>query len=236
MFFTDEYNSILASMAVFAFRYYFIAGILYYIFYIQKWKSFVHLKLDKKNPAPSQLKTEFIYGGATLLVYSFSTLLLIFWYQQGWTKIYLSLQEYGYFYLIFSIAAMIILHDTYFYWTHWLMHKMPFLYRFHKIHHRSHNTNPWSTFSFHPVEALITLSIIPIIVFLLPVHPIALLVFSTILTVYNIWIHLGFKTMVPIFKNSYQNTPENHDFHHKNGKHNFGFYFIVWDKIMNTYK
>jgi sterol desaturase/sphingolipid hydroxylase (fatty acid hydroxylase superfamily) len=32
----------------------------------------------------------------------------------------------------------------------------------------------------------------------------------------------------------WQNSVTNHDMHHTNVKCNYGFYFIFWDKMMNT--
>ena len=156
MFLTEEHNWIIGAF-LFAIRYYLIAGILYFIFYVWKEKYFIHLKINPDKPSLRQLKSELLYSISTFFIYGLSTYLLIYWFQNGLTKIYLNINEYSYFYFFLSLVLMISVHDTYFYWSHKLMHKIPFLYRFHKIHHRSHNPNPWSAFSFHPIEALISL-------------------------------------------------------------------------------
>jgi lathosterol oxidase len=121
------------------------------------------------------------------------------------------------------------------------MHKSKWLYKFHKTHHQSVNPTPWAAFSFHPVEAIISLGIIPLIIFTIPTHPFALIIFITFMTLYNVLAHLGYEIFSQKFVNhpigKWQNTTTNHDYHHQiGGEFNLGFYFLIWDRIMGTYK
>ncbi|MFC4817331.1 sterol desaturase family protein [Flavobacterium sp. GCM10023249] len=235
MFFTEEHKWIFGAF-LFALRFYAIAAGFYFLFYIWKSKKIATHKIQPEYPERKQLKKEFLLSTSTMLIYGLSASLLLFWYDRGLTTIYTSVQPLGYCYLILSILYMICLHDCYFYWTHTLMHRVSFFYQFHKIHHQSHNLNPWSAFAFHPVEALLSLGIMPLIIFIIPVHPLALLIFFTIVTVYNIIIHLGYKIQSAGLSNGIQNTAENHELHHREERYNFGLYFTFWDKIMKTYR
>lgn len=239
MFFFSE-NSWVMGAIIFILRYFLIAGIVYFIFYIWKYKKLSHLKIQKKFPKTKQVRNEIFYSLLTLLIYSGTVRILLFWYQKGVTKIYLDVNDYGIFYLVLSILLMLFLHDAYFYWTHKLMHTSKWLYQFHKIHHQSHNPTPWAAFAFHPVEALISLGIIPLIIFIIPVHPLALMTFFTLMTIYNILVHLGYEIFGEKFTShsigKWQNTTTNHNLHHQiGGKFNYGFYFTIWDRIMGTY-
>jgi len=132
------------------------------------------------------------------------------------------------------LIFMVLLHDTYFYWTHRLIHHSKLFKYVHKVHHSFKSPTPWASFAFHPLEAILSLGIIPIILFLIPAHLLALLLFVTFLTLYNVIIHLGFS--VPgLNQLKYSNTPEAHDYHHLKSKSNYGLYFTFWDKIMGTY-
>ena len=235
MFFTEEYKWIFGAI-VFALRFYAIAGGFYLIFYILKRKKFAKRKLQLDYPQYSQLKKELLLSTSTMIIYGISSSLLLYWYNKGFTTIYISVHTFGYGYLVLSILLMIFIHDAYFYWTHKLMHHVPILYRFHKIHHQSHNLNPWSAFAFHPVEAAISLGIMPLFIFIFPVHPFALITFFTIVTFYNVVIHLGFKAYSSENSNTIRNTAENHEIHHKEEKCNYGLYFTFWDKTMRTYR
>ncbi|WP_291120121.1 sterol desaturase family protein [Flavobacterium sp. UBA6135] len=234
MFYSDINQWLIGAMT-FALRYFVLAGLAYFVFYILFFKKLKTLKIQDKFPNFKQLKHEILFSICAMLIYGLSTGILIFWYKKGFTKIYTDLYQYGIGYLFLSLFLIILIHDTYFYWTHRLMHSNKWLYRFHKIHHLSENPTPWTSFSFHPVEAIISLGFIPIIIIFIPIHPLILLIFFSIMTIYNILIHLGFE----IFKNKSThmifNTATNHDLHHHyNDKVNYGFYFIVWDKLMGT--
>lgn len=240
MFFFNE-NSWFAGALMFIFRYLLIAGMAYFIFYIWKYKKLKHLKIQQKFPESNQLKTEILFTFLTLLIYSGTAGIILYCYKKGITKIYFEINDYGILYLIGSVIIMVLLHDTYFYWTHKLMHASKWLYKFHSIHHLSNNPTPWAAFSFHPVEALISLGIIPLLIFIIPIHPFALLLFLTIMTLYNVLVHLGFEIYGEKFIHhsigKWQNTTTNHDLHHEiGGKFNYGFYFSFWDRVMGTYK
>lgn len=85
--------------------------------------------------------------------------------------------------IILTIAALFVWIDAHFYFSHRLLHVVPFLYRHvHKVHHESFNPDPWSGLSFHPLEAIIYFSslliacIAPIPRWAFWLHKIALLV------------------------------------------------------------
>lgn len=239
MFFFKE-NSWMAGAFILIFRYLLVAGTAYFVFYIWKKNKLSHLKIQQKLPSSNQLKNEIFYSLLTLLLYSGTSGIVLYWYQAGITKIYLDINDYGILYLIGSVFLMIALHDTYFYWTHQFMHRYKWLYQFHKIHHQSHNPTPWTAFAFHPVEALLSLGIIPLIIFFIPTHPLALLLFLTFMTAYNVMIHLGYslfpKKSFFDFIGKWKNTTANHDLHHEiGGAFNYGLYSSIWDRMMGTY-
>jgi len=240
MFFFEE-NGWMAGVIIFILRYFLIAGIAFFIFYIWRKKQLSQLKIQQKIPKAKQIINEIIFSILTLLIYSASVFIMLFWYKKGATKIYIDINAYSFFYLIISVILMILIHDTYFYWTHKLMHKSKWLYEFHKTHHQSSNPTPWAAFSFHPVEAIISLGVIPLIIFTIPTHPLALVIFITFMTLYNVLAHLGYEVFSKKFMNhpigKWQNTTTNHDLHHQiGGEFNMGFYFSIWDRIMGTYK
>lgn len=128
-----------------------------------------------------------------------------------------------------------MLHDTYFYWTHRFFHLPIFFNWIHKTHHRSHNPTPWAAFSFHPVEAIISAGIIPLIIFCIPCHPFSIFTFLTFMTLINVVGHLGYeifpKSMARNRILKWQNSSTNHNLHHKQSKYNYGLYFTFWDRI-----
>jgi sterol desaturase/sphingolipid hydroxylase (fatty acid hydroxylase superfamily) len=225
--------------AAYFIRYFLFAGIGYFVFYVWKHKKFTSLKIQKQIPAKRNIQQEIVYSILTLLIYCSASWLVFYWQKHGATKIYLDIHQYGYAYFIGSIIVMVLIHDAYFYWTHRMMHLPKIFQWFHKTHHHSHNPTPWSAFSFHPLEALISIGIIPIIIFAFPSHPFALFLFISYMTLINVMGHLGYETFPEKFRKNkmgkWHNTSTNHNAHHQQATCNFGLYFTFWDRLMKTY-
>ena len=236
MFFADWSNIEIWILltAIFIFRYGFIAGVFFYLFYVLKNKKFSGYKIQKRLPYKNQIRQEVLYSVLTFIIYGSTIFIFFYWINNNKTRVYTEISEYGIVYFMFSIVLMIMVHDTYFYWTHRLIHHPKIFKHVHKTHHKFDSPTPWAAFAFHPLEAIITIGIIPVIIFLIPYHPFALFIFITFLTIYNIFIHLGY--VIPglhYFK--YQNTTIGHDFHHLHSHSNYGLYFNFWDRLMGTY-
>ncbi len=57
--------------------------------------------------------------------------------------------------LIFYTIALTLLGDFATYLVHFLLHRIPFLWEFHKIHHSATSLNPITQYRIHPVELII---------------------------------------------------------------------------------
>ena len=219
---------------LFIIRYGILAGLFFYIFYVWKKKSLYRFKIQNRFPLIYQIKQEIKYSIMTFIIYGSTIWIFLYWIENNKTKLYTDINDYGMAYFFISIILMVLLHDTYFYWTHRLIHYPKIFKHIHKTHHSFHSPTPWAAFAFHPIEAIISIGIIPIILFLIPYHQFSLLIFISFLTLYNIFIHLGF--VIPgirYFK--YQNTTMDHDYHHHRSHCNYGLYFNFWDRLMGTY-
>ncbi|MCG6169790.1 sterol desaturase family protein [Leptospira sanjuanensis] len=105
----------------------------------------------------------------------------------------------------------------------------------HKVHHESITPTPWAAYSFSPWEALVYAMIMPIVAFLFPIHPLALMIFMTFQIVRNVLGHSGYE-IFPSWMGSnrilkYVNTNTNHDMHHGTFRYNFGLYTTVWNYL-----
>ncbi|RYE21024.1 MAG: hypothetical protein EOP51_16525 [Sphingobacteriales bacterium] len=154
------------------------------------------------------------------------------------TRIYSDAGEYGYLYFVLSIVLMIVIQDTYFYWTHRLLHWRPMFKYVHKLHHLSVTPTPFSAYAFHPVEAFINVLILPAIVFIIPYHNNALTIFTICSLLFNIKGHMGYEFVPEKWRNYFAfkwlNSTTQHDKHHSLSNYNYGFYFAFWDAVMKT--
>src|SRR6476646_8999516 len=66
-----------------------------------------------------------------------------------------------------QIPAVIVLSDLGFYWTHRMFHAVPWLWRFHAIHHSIEELDWLAGARVHPVDQILTkgVSIVPIVAF-----------------------------------------------------------------------
>ena len=110
-----------------------------------------------------------------------------------YTQTYWNFQEHSVGYFIFSIVLMLFVHDAYFYWTHRWMHRKSIYRIVHRVHHLSTNPSPWAAMAFHPIESVIEGSVIALMAFLFPVHPLAIGIFLLFMMMYNVYGHLGYE-------------------------------------------
>ena len=75
-----------------------------------------------------------------------------------------------------SLAAVLLAHDTWFYWTHRLMHWRRLARHIHRAHHRSSAPTPFAAYAFDIGEAAIQAVFLTLFL-LVPVHPIVISLF-----------------------------------------------------------
>ena len=76
-------------------RYFIIAGIFYLLFYFIKRESWIHLKIQKKFPPSSVIRSEIFYSFITMIIFALVALLIFRLYWAGYALIYLDIDKYG---------------------------------------------------------------------------------------------------------------------------------------------
>lgn len=194
-------------------------------------------RIQQRRAKPTDVERELRYSLQTIAVYATVALFTMEAIERGWTKLYLDSEAHGTWYLVLSIAMLLIFHDTYFYWIHRLLH-LPSLYRrFHRTHHMSVTPTVWAAYSFSVGEAFLMTIFVPLIILVLPVHPIALFTFLAIMILRNAMGHSGVEfhhrgwidSKLDLFT-----TVTHHDLHHQKFNGNYGLYFTWWDRLMGT--
>ncbi len=148
--------------------------------------------------------------------------------------------------------ATVIAMDFALYVGHWLQHKVPVLWEFHKIHHSAETLTPVTAFRVHPVDDLLTLTLTASCVgvvqglshrwFGTGVAEIHVLGVNVILFA---WYVLGFNLRhshvwlaYPAWLGHILISPAQHQIHHsREPRHfdkNMGFIFAFWDAVGGT--
>lgn len=219
-------------------RYVLAAGIGYVIFWKVLRNTLGHKFIQKQFPKAGRLWFEFRYSMSTAVIFGITGTVVYYLVKGGHTQYYKEIDEYGWLYFILSIPLSILLHDTYFYWTHRLIHHPKIFRHVHLVHHRSTNPSPWAAYSFHPVEAVIQSGIGPLIFLIMPIHGSAFFIFLTYMIGMNVFGHYGYELFPKGFTKSkwvfWHNTSTHHNLHHKYFNNNYSLYFNWWDRLMHT--
>jgi len=223
--------------AIFGFRYLVLAGLAFAAWY-GKRDAHKRGKLQQSMPGLRQIAREIAYSVGAVLVFGLINALLYGYGIIAHTRLYTDVAQYGWTYFWLSIPLMILVHDAYFYWTHRLMHSRALFRAFHAVHHLSTNPTPWTAYAFHPLEATVQSLGVVLIICVMPSHPLAVLIFQTISTAINVYGHLGYELYPRNWSRHWLgrwiNTSVAHNLHHKTARHNYGFYFLFWDRLMGT--
>lgn len=160
------------------------------------------------------------------------------WAQRGWTLVYSDLHALPLWYWPLSIVLYLVLHDAWFYWSHRWLHRPRWFRLAHAVHHASRPPTAWAAMAFHPIEALTGAILVPLLVFLIPIHVAALGVVLAIMTVMAVANHVGWEVFPRLVWSGplggWLITASHHQRHHERYTCNFGLYFRFWDRLCGT--
>jgi len=223
--------SALAMTAIVALRYLATSGL--FAFATSRVRPGHYAGLD------AQIRREIGWSLASAAIYGIPAGVIAWgWQAQGWTHIYTGWHAYPLWYLGVAPLLYLLAHDTWFYWTHRLMHRPAAFKVAHAVHHASRPPTAWAAMSFHPIEALTGAIVIPALVFVIPIHAAMLGIVLLIMTVMGVTNHMGWemfpRSVVHSPAGNWLITASHHQRHHELYKCNYGLYFRFWDKLCGT--
>jgi sterol desaturase/sphingolipid hydroxylase (fatty acid hydroxylase superfamily) len=124
---------------------------------------------------------------------------------------------------------------------HLASHKIPILWRIHRMHHSDIAFDVTTAVRFHPLEIILSMVWKYAVVLILGAPASAVLVFEIILNGVAMFNHSNFK--LPLVIDRWLRliivTPDMHRVHHSTDRDehdtNYGFNFSLWDRIFRTY-
>lgn len=227
----------LVLTGLFALRYVVFAGVAYMLGYRPGVAERRH-KLQRAMPTAAQMGREIGYAAVAVAIFGAINGLLALTGAVPHTLLYLDIAQYGWSWFVLSIVVALVVHDAYFYWTHRLLHVRAIFPLVHRVHHLSTNPTPWTAYAFHPFESIVEAGAVVLILFVVPMHPLALIAFQMISTAINVYGHCGYElypagwSRHPVGR--WLNTSVAHNTHHATARHNYGLYLLVWDRWMGT--
>ncbi|MEZ9232731.1 sterol desaturase family protein [Vibrio amylolyticus] len=147
----------------------------------------------------------------------------------------------------FSIPFVVVLFvsililDFAIYCQHVIFHRVPILWRLHRVHHADQDIDMTTGARFHPIEIILSMLVKMGVVVLLGIPPTAVIVFEIILNVSAMFNHSNARLYPSVDRlvRKWIVTPDMHRVHHsvivKETHSNFGFFLSVWDRWFKTY-
>ena len=142
------------------------------------------------------------------------------------------------FWLVFLFSILIL--DCLIYWQHRLFHRIPFLWRIHRVHHSDPELDVSSAVRFHPIEIVLSLLIKGLAVWLLGIPIEAVLAFDILLNASAMFNHTNVRlpVMIEFWLKKVLVTPDMHRIHHSRvnleANSNYGFFLSIWDALFRS--
>ncbi len=138
------------------------------------------------------------------------------------------------------LIAIVVL-DWVIWAQHLITHKVPILWRLHRVHHSDVEMDATTAVRFHPLEIIFSIFVKSAAILLLGPAAAAVVVFEALVNGSALFNHANFNLPRPLdaVVRALFVTPDMHRVHHSVHRHetdsNYGFFLSIWDRIFRTY-
>ena len=140
-----------------------------------------------------------------------------------------------------EVTLSILILDFAIWAQHLVTHKVPILWRLHRVHHADRDMDVTTAVRFHPVEIALSMLLKIGLVYLLGPSALAVVLFEILLNGTALFNHSNLK--LPLALDAVLRrvlvTPDMHRVHHsllrEEHDSNYGFALSIWDRLMGTY-
>lgn len=141
-----------------------------------------------------------------------------------------------------EIALAVLIFDFAIWLQHLVTHKVPLLWRLHRVHHADVEIDVTTAIRFHPVEIALSMLLKIGLVYLLGPAAWAVVIFEVLLNGTAMFNHANLRLppAVDAVLRRLLVTPDMHRVHHSVHRHehdsNYGFSLSLWDRLFRTYR
>ena len=140
-----------------------------------------------------------------------------------------------------AVITTILIFDFAIWAQHLITHKIPLLWRFHRVHHADRDIDVSTAIRFHPVEIAVSMLLKIGLVYLLGAPALGIIAFEIILNGTAMFNHANIR--LPLWLDRAVRivlvTPDMHRVHHSDRRDehdsNYGFALSIWDRMFGTY-
>lgn len=140
-----------------------------------------------------------------------------------------------------SVFLSFVAFDIIIYLQHRVFHRIPILWRLHRVHHTDLDLDVSSGVRFHPIEIIVSVLIKLVAVALIGAPVLAVVLFEIVLNATSLFNHgnIAIPAVIDRWLRLLLVTPDMHRVHHSvipsETDSNFCFNFPWWDRLMGTY-
>ncbi|EEX09573.1 fatty acid hydroxylase [Ruegeria lacuscaerulensis ITI-1157] len=140
-----------------------------------------------------------------------------------------------------EVALSILILDFAIWAQHLVTHKVPILWRLHRVHHADRDMDVTTAVRFHPIEVALSMGLKIGLVYLLGPSALAVILFEILLNGTALFNHSNIRlpTAVDAVLRQIIVTPDMHRVHHsvlrREHDSNYGFALSIWDRLIGTY-
>jgi sterol desaturase/sphingolipid hydroxylase (fatty acid hydroxylase superfamily) len=141
-----------------------------------------------------------------------------------------------------EIITTVLVLDLAIYAQHALFHRVPVLWRLHRMHHADLELDLTTGVRFHPLEILLSMLIKGAVIVALGAHAAGVLIFEALLNATSMFNHANVRmpARLDALLRRIVVTPDMHRVHHSIERvetdSNFGFNLSWWDRLFGTYR
>lgn len=140
-----------------------------------------------------------------------------------------------------ELLLAVLIFDFAIWAQHLITHKVPILWRLHRVHHADRDIDVTTAIRFHPIEIALSMVLKIGLVYVIGPSALAIIVFEILLNGTAMFNHANIKLPLPLdaVLRRVLVTPDMHRVHHSTMRtehdSNYGFALSIWDRMFGTY-
>ena len=140
-----------------------------------------------------------------------------------------------------TVPLSILIFDFAIWAQHLITHKIPILWRIHRVHHADRDIDVTTAIRFHPVEIALSMLLKIGLVYLLGPPALGIILFEIMLNGTAMFNHANIRIPLKLdaILRTFLVTPDMHRVHHSVHRYehdsNYGFALSIWDRMFGTY-
>ncbi len=140
-----------------------------------------------------------------------------------------------------AVLLAVLILDFAIWFQHMVFHKVPLLWRLHRVHHADRDIDVSTALRFHPIEIAASMLIKIGVVYLIGAPALGVMLFEVILNGSAMFNHANMRLPLAVDRvlRRVLVTPDMHRVHHSVHRHeadsNYGFCLSIWDRWFGTY-